>query len=147
MTAITAFQGEYRWLSNFWPCSLFPIDVRGEMLTPATVEHAYQAAKFTDWSICKGIILAPTPGVAKRLGQGAAVRSDWEQVKLEAMDTFVAQKFSSLNPDLCARLTVTGDAEIVEGNTWGDRFWGVCGGVGENHFGRIIMARRAELRA
>lgn len=41
----------------------------------------------------------------------------------------------------------TDDAELVEGNTWGDRYWGVVDGVGENRLGKLLMERRAELRA
>lgn len=40
----------------------------------------------------------------------------------------------------------TGDVELVEGNWWGDRFWGVCDGVGENRLGRCLMEVRKELR-
>lgn len=38
-----------------------------------------------------------------------------------------------------------GDAELIEGNTWGDRIWGVCDGVGENRLGKILMRVRAEM--
>ena len=34
---------------------------------------------------------------------------------------------------------------IVEGNTWGDVFWGVCNGIGENHLGNILMDVRDEI--
>lgn len=36
-------------------------------------------------------------------------------------------------------------AELIEGNTWGDRIWGVCDGVGENRLGKILMRVRAEM--
>ena len=36
--------------------------------------------------------------------------------------------------------------KLVEGNTWGDRFWGVCGGVGLNWLGRLLMQVRDEVR-
>jgi predicted NAD-dependent protein-ADP-ribosyltransferase YbiA (DUF1768 family) len=42
-------------------------------------------------------------------------------------------------------LLLTGDCELVEGNTWGDKFWGVCDGEGENHLGKLLMKIRAEL--
>lgn len=50
------------------------------------------------------------------------------------------------NPELRDKLVATGDAEIVEGNWWGDKFWGVCRGVGENHLGKILMRIRTELQ-
>lgn len=47
--------------------------------------------------------------------------------------------------ELAERLLATGDAQLVEGNTWGDTFWGVCDGVGENHLGRLHMWIRSML--
>ena len=41
--AITEFKGEYRWLSNFWPCLI----IKGDYTYPST-ENAYQASKFTE---------------------------------------------------------------------------------------------------
>lgn len=53
-------------------------------------------------------------------------------------------KFSQ-NPDLADKLVATKDAELIEGNTWGDRIWGVCDGIGENRLGKILMRVRAEM--
>jgi hypothetical protein len=38
---------------------------------------------------------------------------------------------------------------LVEGNRWGDQFWGVDlrTGLGENHLGKILMKVRDELRS
>jgi len=47
MEAITSFQGEYRFLSNFWPCHI----VRDGLVYPS-LEHAYAASK-TDDPLCK----------------------------------------------------------------------------------------------
>jgi hypothetical protein len=35
---------------------------------------------------------------------------------------------------------------LIEGNTWGDTFWGVCNGVGENNLGKTLMNVREILR-
>lgn len=43
-------------------------------------------------------------------------------------------------------LLKTGDEELVEGNTWGDTFWGVCKGKGRNELGKILMKVREEFR-
>jgi predicted NAD-dependent protein-ADP-ribosyltransferase YbiA (DUF1768 family) len=48
------------------------------------------------------------------------------------------------HPDLVAKLIATEDEEIVEGNTWNDKFWGVCDGEGMNHLGIMLMAIREE---
>ena len=50
------------------------------------------------------------------------------------------QKFLQ-HPHLIEMLLQTGDEELVEGNKWGDRFWGVCKGKGENHLGKISITR------
>jgi predicted NAD-dependent protein-ADP-ribosyltransferase YbiA (DUF1768 family) len=41
------------------------------------------------------------------------------------------------------KLLATGTFHIEETNTWGDVFWGVCRGRGENHLGKILMRERA----
>lgn len=49
------------------------------------------------------------------------------------------------DPALAALLLATGDADLVEGNDWGDRFWGVCDGAGANMLGRLLMELRTRL--
>jgi predicted NAD-dependent protein-ADP-ribosyltransferase YbiA (DUF1768 family) len=50
------------------------------------------------------------------------------------------------HPDLRAKLLATGERPLVEGNHWGDRFWGVCDGQGENWLGRILVRVRDHLK-
>ena len=54
------------------------------------------------------------------------------------------QKFTE-NEDLKIKLLQTGLEPIVEGNTWGDTYWGKCKGVGQNKLGQILMRIRNEL--
>lgn len=137
MEKINSFRGEYRFLSNFWPAPLW----YGNFLWP-TSEHAYQAAKTLDLDEQISIHeMAKTPGQAKRLGQRVTKRDDWEEIKLQKMFEIVKEKFWQ-NPDLMQKLLATGDAELIEGNTWGDTYWGQCNGVGENHLGKILMEIR-----
>lgn len=138
MTQITGFRGNHRFLSNFYPSQ-----VGFEGLSCRTVEHAYQAAKARNESDRAYIASAFSAGEAKRRGQNLDFRPDWEEVKLEIMEGLVRVKFA--DPTLAVRLRDTGDAELIEGNTWGDTFWGVCNGVGENHLGKILMRIRTEL--
>jgi predicted NAD-dependent protein-ADP-ribosyltransferase YbiA (DUF1768 family) len=49
--------------------------------------------------------------------------------------------------DLRRQLFATGDQELREGNHWGDTFWGVCNGRGDNHLGKILMQVRQEIQA
>ena len=83
-------------------------------------------------------------GQAKRLGKRVELRPDWEDVKIDIMRQVLKSKFTQ-NPELKAKLIATGDAELIEGNNWNDRFWGVCNGKGQNHLGRLLMELRAEL--
>lgn len=138
MSEITSFSGEYRFLSNFWPAN-----VTDEEHRYATVEHAYQAAKTASASHRREILHANTAGIAKRLGRRVPIRPDWEDVKVGVMRELLRQKFAE--PTLRAKLLATGTALLVEGNTWGDRFWGQCPvGVGENWLGRLLMEIRSQ---
>lgn len=135
---ISSFSGEYRFLSNFWPCEII---FEGEYYT--SVEHAYVAAKVTDPMIRQLVRKCLTAGEAKRLGRKLPLRCDWANVRLSMMENFLRQKFSEAK--LAQLLLSTGDEQLVEGNHWKDTFWGVCEGVGENHLGRLLMQIRAEL--
>jgi ribA/ribD-fused uncharacterized protein len=138
---IDSFSGDYRFLSNFHPS---PIVVRSIVFP--TVEHAYQAAKYRKdvadrTGLQASMAAVPSPGVAKRRGRAIELRPDWETVKIPIMRALLGLKFA--DEGLRALLRATAPAELVEGNTWGDRFWGVCNGQGENHLGRLLMEVRA----
>lgn len=138
---ISEFSGQYRFLSNFYPA-----EVDFEDATYPTVEHAYQAAKTLDVAERQCVRRARSPGAAKRLGRKITMRPDWDAIKLEVMRRFVRQKFYT-DSVLAGWLCATGDQELVEGNYWGDTFWGQCPvGVGFNHLGKILMEVREELR-
>lgn len=134
---IESFSGEYRFLSNF-----YPVEVVLDGVTYPSVEHAYQAAKTLDLEKRKEI-LGVTPGFAKRLGQQLKLRPDWNDVKLSVMTRLNEQKY--MRPDLREKLCDTYPQDLVEGNTWGDTFWGVCDGKGSNHLGQILMTIRMQL--
>lgn len=134
---ITEFRQEYRFLSNFWPCRV----QYGTFWFP-TVEHAYQAAKCSKPEDAAAIREASSAALAKRLGSRVVLRSGWENEKLGIMADLLWQKFV-LNSELRARLVATGTRELVEGNTWGDTYWGRCGMVGSNHLGNLLMQMRA----
>ncbi len=137
---ITSFFGPHRWLSNFW---IAPFPYRGRQFS--SVEEAYQ------WEACAtdvgkhAVLYSSSPGSAKTIARKFARRADWPEVKLEIMRRLLAMKFAL--PELREKLLATGEEELIEGNTWGDVYWGVCQGVGENHLGRLLMELRASLRA
>lgn len=134
--------GDFRFLSNFyeWPNI---VDFNGVFYS--STEAAYQAAKSLD-PIEHKIFATLPPADSKRRGRAIKMRPDWESIKLEVVEALLRQKFSDRNPHLVEALLATGDAVLVEGNYWGDTFWGVCRGKGLNHLGRLLMERRAQLR-
>lgn len=133
---IRSFEGEYRFLSNFWPCQI-PF----EGIQYPSVEHAYQAAKTLDPEQRRKISLAQSAKDAKRLGREVTVRPDWDFVKEAIMYELLELKFS--DPTLMAKLQDTGDRTLIEGNWWRDYFWGVCNGRGQNKLGRLQMLLRS----
>jgi hypothetical protein len=140
-TAITSFTGKHSFLSNF---SHSPVTYEGAEY--ASVEHAYQAAKTLNLVARRAFQITGTltAGQAKRLGKTLDLRTGWEEIKVGIMYSLLVEKFSDTN--LRLRLLATEDAELVEGNDWGDTFWGVCDGVGENYLGQCLMKVRDKLR-
>lgn len=138
---IDGFQGEYRFLSNFWPAIVHLEGVKYE-----SVENAYQAAK-TIIPMERDKFRGLKPGAAKRLGKKITLRDDWNSVKLEVMRELIVEKFNEHN-DLNEMLMATGDATLIEGNYWHDNFWGdcFCCGIGQNHLGEILMEVRLAFR-
>lgn len=139
---ITQFKGRYFFLSNFYPIGIF---YGGGFWRSA--EHAYQSAKNGGAKYLKQIEMAETPGQAKRLGRLVALRKDWEKIKVDVMRDVIYHKFSQ-DYDLCVALDKTNGRELIEGNTWGDKFWGAVWNPamkkfeGENWLGKILMEQR-----
>ena len=138
MSAIDSFQGDFRFLSNFYPC---PVVLEGVLYS--SVEHAYVAAKSSDPAFRAQVARTEGANAAKKLGRKVKLRPDWEQVKVSVMESLLRQKFS-FGSDLAMRLQSTGKAELVEGNWWGDTFWGVCKGRGLNTLGKLLMKVRQD---
>ncbi len=135
-TAITWFEDPpYEFLSNF-----YAVTVRLDGVEHRSVEHAYQAAKTLDLLEREHVRSAPTPAVAKERGRQVTIRPGWDELKVAVMRDLLAQKFS--DPVLRKRLAATAPLDLIEGNTWGDRFWGVYEGEGENWLGRLLMEIR-----
>ena len=136
---IRSFEGEYRYLSNFWLC---PVEWAG-IKWPSS-ENAYQASKSLD--IEKHMLISKMgPSDAKREGklmkERGEIRPDFHKIKIVMMTNIVTAKFKQ-NPLLMQILVETGDALLEEGNWWKDTFWGICpvgSGEGYNHLGKILM--------
>ena len=130
---IDKFENEYFFLSNFYMC---PVEIDGIKYTNS--EAAFHAQKCLER---KGEFAYLNPNEAKRLGRSVNLRTDWDDIRIAVMFNICLAKFVQ-NPDLAKKLIKTEDAELIEGNTWNDKFWGVCNGVGENNLGKILMQIR-----
>ena len=131
---ITEFKGKHFFLSNFYTPRQMP-----------SGEHLFQAAKATTTGDYMKVMSAPTPGQAKSLGRLIKLRDDWEDVKDDIMADVIAFKFHE--PHLRSLLLQTAGQELIEGNAWGDTYWGVDlrTGRGENMLGKTLMAHRHNL--
>lgn len=135
--AVNGFFGNYRFLSNFHPS-----EIQYQGCIYPTSEHAYQAAKAKNVIDREMIRNASTPALAKRLGGRAALREDWGEVKLSIMGEILREKFQII--ELRDLLLKTFPKTLSEGNWWGDTFWGVYKGKGENNLGKLLMQIRNE---
>lgn len=137
---INSFTGKHRFLSNFYPCM-----VQYEGIVYRSVEHAYQAAKSLSPTDRLTVAAYKTAAQAKKLGRKLPLRSDWPTVKVPIMRELLMFKWS--HQDMLELLLATDNEELVEGNWWGDTFWGVCNGVGQNMLGKLHMEIREHYRA
>ena len=155
MNEIDSFSGKYRYMSNFFPART---RIKVKYLHPniqkkfrkdydfegTTSEHCFQAAKMTNLEDFNRVISVNTPSLANNFGRLLPIRDDWDDIRLEIMYLVVMDKFKR-NKVIRELLKRTKEAELIEGNTWGDQFWGVCKGEGKNHLGKILMEVRSKL--
>lgn len=147
---IEVFEGNNHYLSNMYRLENGLV-VAPEGIVVPTVEHAYQAAKFEASDVRLAVLTATTGHYAKKTAHTfvrykAAIIQDWPDKKIAIMRGFVREKFER-NDDLRGKLVSTGEVEIVEGNDWGDRFWGVTppgSNKGQNWLGKILMELRTD---
>lgn len=142
---IMAFKGENEFLSNFHLAEV----IFEERVYPAT-ENAYFAWMSRDDHI-RLRLQTMRPSAAKafaRTDEFKAQRIFKSQNELVAgMEAFVRQKFFN-HRHLGDMLLATGNATLIEGNTWGDENFGfnMVTGNGRNELGKMLMRIRTELR-
>ena len=139
MKTYKGFRDEFYFLSNMFPCDC---EYKGYKFTCS--EALFQALK------CKhkkdiDKFVGIDGYTAKRIGRKIELRSDWNEIRLNAMKTALYVKFVN-NIGLRSALRNTGDIELIEVNSWNDRYWGVCNGVGENNLGKLLMEFRSKLK-
>lgn len=142
---IEKFAGVYFFLSNFYPCT---VTYKG--ITYQNSECAFQAQKVNHEDRHQFANLSARDG--KKLGRKVRIRGSWffwTFNREKFMYEVVKAKFDQ-HPDLKRKLLNTGKDKLIEGNTWGDDFWGKCWNakqqclVGENKLGKILMKLRHE---
>lgn len=134
---INQFADDHFFLSNFYKIQEW---------NWRTVEHYFQAAKATEVADTDAILNAGSPADAKRLGRKVKIVEGWNSKRVPVMTHLIAQKFKI--PRLMEMLLNTGDEYLVEGNWWGDTFWGVDikTNEGDNQLGKILMTIREVYR-
>jgi ribA/ribD-fused uncharacterized protein len=160
---ITHFTGDEHFLSNFY---LSPV-LLGNIWYPSG-EHAFVSLKTIDPRIKRKVAQIETPLEAKRYGRKIELRPEWDDRRVEMMSRVIRSKFSpTRNRHLAQQLVRTRGYTLVEGNHWGDLYWGACyftnnnrvpdmkvwhrdGNIpliGFNFLGSLLMIRRDQLIA
>lgn len=128
-------------LSNFCPPGL-----EADGVYWATVEHYFQAQKFTEFAFRERIRRAATPKNARELGRSRefAIRLDWDEVRESVMLYALRHKFSKGPPR--ELLLSTGTRPLIEASPL-DYFWGAGqNGTGLNRLGHLLEQLRSEAR-
>lgn len=134
--SILGFFGPYGFLSNFHPAT---VELDG--LVFKSSEAAYMSLKTVDPEQ-KRHLTTLTAAEAKKYGTTVVTLiPDWENRRDEAMERVVYAKFSQ-NDAIKRLLKETDPKHLEETNWWGDIYWGVCGGIGQNKLGRTLMRVR-----
>ena len=130
----------YWGLSNFSPPGF---EANGKYWP--TVEHYFQAQKFSSEEGQEKIRRALTPQQARELGQSRTftLRPDWDDMREEIMLSALRLKFAQ--PSAREVLISTGERMLVESSPF-DYFWASGqDGSGLNRLGILLMQVRQEL--
>jgi ribA/ribD-fused uncharacterized protein len=135
---IAGFVAEYRWLSNYFLCR---VEWEGRFYSSA--EAAYHSGKYP--AADRDVFTRLDPDAARKVSRAKPYdTAAWEARRVPTMREVLWAKFSQ-NPELAKKLLATGERYLEETNWWGDKFWGVYQGEGQNLLGKIIMDARARL--
>lgn len=143
MKKITAFRGEYAFLSNMYEHPQFFRTNLGIPLEFQCAEAAFQARKTVNPSVIQKFTEMTGPQT-KAYGRKISLIKHWDIHRVDYMKLTLQDKFA--DPLLRQKLLDTGDAQIIEQNWWHDDFWGVCTNHGQNQLGKLLMEIRNELK-
>lgn len=112
-----------------------------------SIEHYYQAMKFSKTEHQEKIRQLSTPELATKMGNKRfqRKRDNWQEVQITVMTRAVYIQCRT-HVDIAEKLLETNDENLVEDSQF-DYFWG-CGRDrrGKNHFGQVLMNVRVKLR-
>lgn len=150
---VKEFRDDYYFLSNFFPASF-----KWRNIEFPTGEHAFNYAKgfychdkIKQQQHFDNVLSAPTPAKAKYYGRSVRIDiNEWDERRVWIMREIVHARFAqnTSNVDLVGKLINTGAMMLVEGNDWGDKFWGRALDadtgkmVGFNTLGVLLMEER-----
>lgn len=130
----------------FWGLSNFaPPGIEAQGVYWSTVEHYFQAQKFSEPAAKERIRRAATPKEARALGQSREyqLRPDWDAVRERVMLDALRLKFR--NPEAKALILSTNNRPLVEASPF-DYFWASGqDGSGLNRLGQLLEQVRSEL--
>lgn len=130
---------EHIFLNNFY-YSPFIIDG----IEFKTVEHYYQAKKFTGDKFTQ-VQQTPTPDEAKKLAhEFSCDEEEWSQIKDNVMREALEAKFNQ-NPDLKQQLLDTGSNKLIEDSSR-DPYWGGVLEGSRNRLGELLEELRENYR-
>lgn len=137
---IMRFNKDYEWLSN-----MFPAKIKLQGHTWPSAENFYQSKKGLPQEL--PIFLSCSPCESKSYWRTSSPRNgDFQSYKVQYMRAALYAKFTQ-NKNLAKKLVYTRDRTLVEGNWWGDTFWGYCLKTerGNNVLGQLLMEVRGFL--
>lgn len=138
--------GIYEGFSNFSSHSIF---IDGKLWQ--TLEHYYQAQKFTEDNLIYQIYRANLPLQAKNIADNHKdnIRNNWDTIKQAVTYKALQHKFNQ--HDALKELLLNTGLRKIYGYSDKDRYWGNNGNDGDvdaggqNHLGKLIMRLRQKL--
>lgn len=137
---INNFGYPYKFLSNYYETR-----VKYDGIVYQSSEAAFHAQKTL--SLDEKLIFAKlSPPESKFKAKNLNVREDWRSIQDSIMYSVVYNKFQQ-RKDIKEKLIETGDAILIGGNPYNDKYWGVSNqdGDGLNKLGLILEKVREDL--
>lgn len=151
MTEITGvileFRGPHYFLSNYYTSPFIWRNIEFQSGEQAFAYAKTFFAKSRAVEYQRQILETNAPGEAKKLGRRLSLDVvEWDKFKVTYMREIVHAKFLNGDPIMVHNLLNTEAKMLIEGNDWGDKFWGRVREndkwVGLNVLGVILMEER-----